>query len=281
MANFEKYLKNFSERYANLLAKQDSNNLHALLKESIPEFNSAESRMVASLHQQKARAYALFAENKEMDRHFEAAVNLIDKSEAWKLYLDWANLYLMHLRMASMQDDKTQQVFSNALQVIQRVSLSSISKDRYAIWAVSSFQGFCELGISTEKKIPNCFKSLDFSPIPLSLVNNPQKIKEFYAHFFKTIAVAIELRDSSFLLKLLKMISIDDATLEADGPLLNKVQQTLNDTMDLRPEFAAEFNFIYSLAPILKTRFPNLNLFIGYLEKQNFGGLHYFFKAIK
>ena len=99
--------------------------------------------------------------------------------------------------------------------------------------------------------------------------------------FFKSIAVAIELRDSKLLLKLLKMISIDDAVIMGEGTLLTKFQQTVNDSMDLRSEFAAEFNFIYALAPVLKSNFPNLNLFISYLEKQNFGGLHYFFKAIK
>jgi len=280
MSNFEKYFKEFNQRYADLLAKQDSNNLHALLKESIPEFDSGESRMVASLHQQKARAYALFAENSEMDRHFEAAVNLINQAEAWKLYLDWANLYLMQLRIPHMQKN-TQAIFENALRIIKRVSISSLKKDRYALWAVSSFQAFCETGLANNKELPGIYKALDFSPIPLSLVNNRQKIKEFYAHFFKSIAVAIELRDEALLLKLLKIISIDDAILMGEGTLLNKFQQTLNDSMDMRPEFAAEFNFIYALAPVLKSNFPNLSLFISYLEDQNFGGLHYFFKAIK
>lgn len=280
MASFEIYLKVFTERYVNLLAKQDSNNLHVLLKEPIPEFDSSESRMVVSLHQQKARAYALFAENIEMDRHFEAAVSLIDQVEAWKLYLDWANLYLMQLRIPELQHS-AQEIFENALQVIKRVSVASLKKDRYALWAVSSFQSFCEMGISKDKELPSVYKTLDYSPIPLSLVNNPQKIKEFYAHFFKSIAVAIEHRDEVLLLKLLKIISIDDAILMGEGTLLSKFQQTLNDSMDMRPEFAAEFNFIYALAPVLNSNFPNLNLFISYLEKQNFGGLHYFFAAIR
>ncbi|RLD37940.1 MAG: hypothetical protein DRI74_05365 [Bacteroidetes bacterium] len=280
MTNFEEYLKDFSKRYADLLAKQDPKKLHLLLKESIPDFDTDESRMVASLHQQKARAYALFAENTEMDRHFEAALKLIDQPESWKLYLDWANLYLMQLRIPSLQGN-SQQIFENALSIIKRVLIDSLKRDRYAIWAVSSFQAFCEVAVSEKKKLPSIYEDLDFSPIPLDLVNNPNKVKEFYAHFFKSIAVAIELRDSEFLMKLLKMISIDDATLMGEGTLLTKFQQTLNDTMDMRPEFAAEFNFIYALAPILKSNFPNLTLFIDYLEKQNFGGLHYFFTAIK
>ncbi|MDA3907425.1 MAG: hypothetical protein PF484_15255 [Bacteroidales bacterium] len=276
MANFEIYLKDFSERYADLLAKQDSNNMHLLLKEPIPEFDSSEGRMVASLHQQKARAYALFAENSEMDRHFEAAVNLIDQVEAWKLYLDWANLYLMQLRVPQLQENP-QLIFENALRIIKRVSLVKLKKDRYALWAVSSFQAFCELAVSTHKSLPSVFETLDFSPIPLSLINNHQKIKEFYAHFFKSIAVAIELRDEVLLLKLLKMISIDDALIMGEATLLNKFQQTLNDSMDMRPEFAAEFSFIYAAAPVLISQFPNLNLFISYIEKQNFGGLLFFY----
>lgn len=280
MSNFEKYFKEFNQRYTDLLAKQDSTNLHALLKEPVPEFDPGESRMVASLHQQKARAYALFAENNEMDRHFEAAVNLIAQAEAWKLYLDWANLYLMQLRVPQMQENSPA-IFENALRIIQRVSIATLKKDRYALWAVSSLQAFCETGLSKDKKLPAIYKTLDYAPIPLSLVNNPQKIKEFYGHLFKSFAVAIELRDERLLMKLLHMISVDDATLIGEGPLLNKFQQTLNDAMDMRPEFAAEFNFIYALAPVLSSYFPNLNLFISYLEKQNYGGLHYFFVAIK
>lgn len=280
MANFEEYLIDFSKHYADLLAKQDSNSLHALLKESIPEFDSHESRLVASLHQQKARAYALFAENNEMDRHFEAALELIDQAESWKLYLDWSNLYLMQLRVPSFQKNATK-IFEDALRIVKRVSITPIRKDRYAVWAVSSFQAFCEVAVSTNKTLPTVYEKLDFSPIPLDLVNNSNKIKEFYAHFFKSIAVAIELRDAPLLLKLLKMISVDDAVIMGEGTLLVKFQQTVNDSMDLRPEFAAEFNLIYILAPVLNVNFPNLNLFIGYLEKQNFGGLHYFFTAIK
>jgi len=195
MSNFEKYFKEFSQRYADLLAKQDSNNLHALLKESIPDFDLSESRMVASLHQQKARAYALFAENTEMDRHFEAAVNLIDQAEDWKLYLDWANLYLMQLRVPELKEN-SKPIFENALRIIKRASATHFKKDRYTLWAVVSFQTFCEIGLAKDKELPAVYKTLDFSPIPLSLINNPQKIKEFYAHFFKSIAVAIELRDS-------------------------------------------------------------------------------------
>jgi hypothetical protein len=280
MSNFEEYLKDFTKRYAELIAKQDSNNLYALLKESIPDFDSSDSRIVASLHQQKARAYALFAENNEMDRHFEAAVNLIDQAEAWKLYLDWANLYLMQLRVPALQEN-TQQIFGNALRIIQRVSKKTLNRDRYALWAVSSFQAFCEVALSENKELPSVFENLDFSPIPLDLVNNSNKVKEFYAHFFKSIAIAIELRDSHLIMKLLKMISIDDATLLGVGTLLTKFQQTVSDTMDMRTEFAAEFNFFYALAPVLKSNLPNFSLFIGYLEKQNVGGLHYFFKAIK
>jgi hypothetical protein len=280
MTNFKEYLSGFTKRYADLLAKQDSNSLHALLKESIPEFDSRESRLVASLHQQKARAYALFGENSEMDRHFEAALKLIDLPESWKLYLDWSNLYLMQLRVPSFQKNATK-IFEDALHIIKRVPITTNRKDRYAIWAVSSFQAFCEVAVSTNKTLPNVYEKLDFSPIPLNLVNNPNKVKEFYAHFFKSIAVAIELRDASLLLKHLKMISVDDDVIMGDGTLLAKFQQTVNDSMDLRPEFAAEFNLIYALAPVLNVNLPNLNLFIGYLEKQNFGGLHYFFKAIK
>lgn len=278
MTNFKEYLKDFSKRYADLLAKQDSNNLYVLLKESIPDFDPSESRIVASLHQQKARAYALFAENSEMDRHFEAAIKLIDQPEAWKLYLDWANLYLMQLRVPSLQENP-QQIFENALGIIKRVSIES--RDRYGIWAISSFQAFCEMATAKGKVLPSVYEELDFSPIPLDLVNNSAKVKEFYAHFFKSIAVAIELRDSQFLLKLLKMISVDDAIIMGEGTLLEKFQQTVSDTMDMRAEFAAEFNFFYTLAPVLKNNLPNLSLFIGYLEKQNFGGLHYFFTAIK
>ncbi len=280
MTNFEEYLKDFSKRYTDLLAKQDSNNLYALLKESIPDFDPSESRMVASLHQQKARAYALFAENNEMDRHFEAAVNLIGQAEAWKLYLDWANLYLMQLRIPSLREN-SQQIFENALSIIKRVSIDSLRRDRYAIWAVSSFQVFCEVAVSENKKLPSIYEDLDFSPIPLDLVNNPNKVKEFYAHFFKSIAIAIELRDARLIMKLLKMISVDDATLLGEGTLLSKFQQTVSDTMDMRAEFAAEFNFFYALAPVLKDNLPNFSLFIGYLEKQNIAGLHYFFTAIK
>ncbi|MDA3907025.1 MAG: hypothetical protein PF484_13215 [Bacteroidales bacterium] len=254
--------------------------MHALLKEAIPEFDSSESRMVASLHQQKARAYALFAENSEMDRHFEAAVNLVDQAEAWKLYLDWANLYLMQLRVPQLQENP-QLIFEDALRIIMRVSLSTLKKDRYALWAVSSFQAFCELAVSTDKSLPSVYETLDFSPIPLDLINKADKIKEFYAHFFKSIAVAIELRDAEFLLKLLKMISVDDATILGEGTLLTKFQQTVSDTMDMRTEFATEFNFFYSLAPVLKSNLPNFSLFIGYLESQNVGGLHFFFTASK
>ncbi|MBN1651150.1 MAG: hypothetical protein JW857_07470 [Bacteroidales bacterium] len=280
MTNFEKYFRAFNQRYADLLAKQDSNNLHTLLNEPIPEFNADESRMVASLHQQKARAFALFAENSDLDRHFEAALKLIDAREHWKIYLDWSNLYLMQLRVPELRE-KAKQSFESALKKISRVQLSLLKKDRFATWAVSSLHAFCQVGLSENKLLPTFYQSLDYSPIPLDLVNNQQKIKEFYAHFFKSIAVAIELRDGELLMKLLKMISVDDAILLGDGTLLSKFQQTLNDTMDMRPEFAAEFNFIYALAPEVKAYFPNLNMFITYLESQNFGGLHYFFKAIK
>ncbi|MFH1001388.1 MAG: hypothetical protein V1783_11185, partial [Bacteroidota bacterium] len=75
--------------------------------------------------------------------------------------------------------------------------------------------------------------------------------------------------------------SIDDSLLHSNEPLLKKFQQILNDTMDLRHEFAEEFNFLFSSAPILKTNLPNFNLYISYLERQNFSGLHYFFTAIK
>jgi len=70
MTTFTSYFQDFNKRYTELLGKQDATNLHLLLNEPIPDFEDQESRMVASLHQQKARAYALFAENKEMDRHF-------------------------------------------------------------------------------------------------------------------------------------------------------------------------------------------------------------------
>ncbi len=279
MTNFEKYLFDFNQRYSDLLAKQDSAKLHKLLAETIPSFDQKESQLVASLHQQKARAYSLFAENSEMDRHFEAAIKLVSEVDSWKLYLDWASLYFMQLRIPQIQENP-QPVFEKALGIIKRVTLSTLKKDRFAIWAVSSFRAFCEVGLAEDKKLPNVYNTLDYSPMPLSLVNNPQKIKEFYAHFFKSIAVAIELLDSNLLLKLLKIISIDDSILIGQEPLLTKFQQILNDNMDLRPEFASEFNFLYAMTPILKSYFPNFSLYISYLEKQNLGGLHYFFKAM-
>jgi len=205
---------------------------------------------------------------------------LISTKENWKLYLDWANLYLMQLRVPQMQD-QANQIFESALQIIERVDSANLKKDRYADWAITSFKAFCELALMSNKTKPIIYSEMDFSEIPLGVVNDAQKGKEFYAHFFKSIVLAVELRDSNLLMKLLKMISVDDATLMGDGTLLAKFQQTLNDTMDLRPEFAAEFNLLYALAPVLKIQFPNWNLFVSYLESQNHGGLHYFFKAIK
>lgn len=280
MSDFKEYLINFNKRYSDFLVSQDSNSLHKLLKEAIPGFNSGENRLVASLHQQKARAYSLFAENTEMDRHFEAAINLIGKNESWKLYIDWANLYFMQLRIPEKQKNPNP-AFENALNILKRIQLSTLKKDRFALWSVASFQSFCELTLSTNKTIPLIYKSLDFNPVPINLLNDKTKLKEFYAHFFKSIAIAIELRDSELMMKLLKMISIDDSLLHSNEPLLKKFQQILNDTMDLRHEFAEEFNFLFSSAPILKTNLPNFNLYISYLERQNFSGLHYFFTAIK
>lgn len=280
MSDFNAYFQDFNQRYADLLAKQDSNNLHKLLQEPVPDFDMNEHRLVASLHQQKARAYSLFAENNEMDRHFEAAINLVDDAESWKLLLDWANLYIMQLRVPALQEN-SESIFEQAQAIIHRADISLIRKDRYAVWAITSLSAFCELALAKTTVLPKVYQTLDYSPIPLSIINNPLKAKEFYAHFFKNIVVAIELRDLVLLNRLLKMISVDDATLMGEGTLLLKFQQTLKDAMDMRAEFAAEFNFIYGLAPVLKTRFPNLNLFISYLESQNLGGLHYFFKAIK
>ncbi|MBN2236429.1 MAG: hypothetical protein JW729_02645 [Bacteroidales bacterium] len=279
MTHFESYFKDFTERYSNLLAKQDSSNLHLLLQEAIPTFNSTEKQLVASLHQLKARAYSLFAENKEMNRHFEAAVQLLDTSENWKLYLDWANLYLMQLRIFE-NDHEVKACFTNALSVVNRVNLTTLKKDVYATWAVRSIQHFCMLALAEKKELPVTYKTLDYSPLPLSVINNSQLGKEFYAHFFKNIALAIELRDAKFLEKLLKVISIDDATLLSNANLLNKFQQITNDIMDLRPEFAAEFNFLFSSSNRFKAFLPNFHLFISYLQTQNAGGLYYFFTAM-
>lgn len=279
MTAFQDYFNQFTIRYADLLAKQDSKALHKLLLEPVPVFQSGDSRLAAALHQQKARAYALFGENNEMDRQFEAASKLLMPKEQWMLFVDWANLYILQLRIAS-DSEQVNQLFDKAYAIMQRVDLSRIKKDRYGQWAVVSLLAFCAHGSKKAKSYPQLYNTLNYTVLPVQLLNNPQENKVFFAHFFKSIVLAIEFRDSAFLLKLLKMISVDDALMYGTGTLFAKFQQTINDTMDLRPEFAADFNLIYDLAPKLSTQFPNLHLFMGYLEKQNITAINYLFKAM-
>ena len=61
---------------------------------------------------------------------------------------------------------------------------------------------------------------------------------------------------------MLKVISIDDQTLYGEKNLFRLFWATMNQTFDLRPEFAEGFNSLYNQRADLTPSFPNLKYFL-------------------
>lgn len=239
-------------------------------------------REYAQIKELRAKAFTLFGQFMDADVEYREGLELCEKNQQCEYMINWA---LSNLTLLSITNDPKEYVptLRQGLKLLDEAekSASSYVSEEYALLTIANVKAFFLILIEENDLARSCYNQCDFKPIPVQTYNDKNAMQMVFANYFKGLSVAIELQDKDLLMKLMRVISIDDGVLYGDHNLFKKFYVMMMDAFDTRSEFGAEFDNIFRLMGKVEKAFPNLKEFMQLIAKPDFEKLDKMFATFK
>lgn len=276
MIDFESFYRQFSSQLEEARRTKNHQQFQKLLHVVEPDWKKPEQALYVDYCLTKAGVFALFGDNLDMDDWMMKALQFCQEEERTSLFMKWMQFYW--LQSGAIDNQSIIQANFSALFNVASQALD-FEKEVYNRYAFLSVRFFVLAALGKHGELEAEMKQVKFEDVPAKLMQNPNKLQHFYTHIYKMIIAALEIRSEALVFKILQMISIDDMLMASKAPLFRKFNTVIMDTVDMRPEFAADFNFFYQMRKKWAGFLPNFSLFTMMIEEENIKGLDFFFKG--
>lgn len=275
---YDKLIKLYEEG----IAKSDSKLMQAFLSDNTYKLLHADKAYYLQILQLRSGAYTLFGELQNAGKQYADGYDSCVDSSKWIYSYNWALVYITELSL-DRGEDKLKQSFYSAIEVLEK-SLSVLPHNNntpYYKLAINNLKAFMHLCVGDLSAAKATMYTSEFVPIPISDYNDKEALQFLFAHFTKGIAVAVELKDETLLMNMLKVIAVDDELMMGDTSLFNKFYSILVNTFDMRPEFIMEFNSLYRIKDKFGKYLPRFAEFLTLVGGQKNDELESFFTEFK
>lgn len=274
--------KELCEKFEQGKSKRDAEVLRSFLNDDrIIGFRGQQPEYL-HLRSLRAEAFTLFGHYLKASREYQLGVGYAPSDKKWEFLLQQSEMLLWHL-IARQSTDETSDIFLKCEKMLDK-TMENIPAGKDKIFqqiTVAGLNAFLKgLNQQTKEGI-SILKKMYFLPVPIPQYNDKNKLIILFRHFFMGMAVAIEAKDRQLLLQMLKVISIDDQTLYGEKNLFRLLWETMNQTFDMRPEFAEGFNQLFNQRAHLSPAYPNLRYFLDSVGAQIHTALDLFFSEFK
>ena len=278
----ESVYKELCQKFEQGKSRQDARILQAFLNdERIIDFRGNKPQYI-QLRAFRAETFAMFGQYLKASREYQMAVSYAPSAGQWELMLQQGSMLLWQL-IAKRQANNQQDISLRSSNILAK-AMENIPAGKNKVFhqlTIAGLQSFLNgLNEQTEEAV-RLLKKMAFLPVPIPQYNNKQDLVVLFRHYFMGMAVAIEAKDRQLLLKMLKVISIDDETLYGEKNLFRLLWETINQTFDMRPEFAEGFNNLYNQRANLAPAYPNLRYFLDSVGAGMYTTLDLFFSEFK
>lgn len=267
------------ELYNKGIQSKDPKVIREFLNNNSVELLKDEARFYLEILQLRAASFSLFGELNEAGDEYRKGYSSCSTSGKWVYGLNWALQFMAEFSFKRGKE-KVQEAMNNGIIVLDQ-ALIDLPFDKYRDFyylCLSNVRAFMLLNSDRREEALRSYDDCRFTPVPIAEYNDKESLQILFAHFTKGIAVAIELKDYDLLMNLMKVISIDDQTLESDGSLFRVFYETLVSAFDMRAEFITEFNAMFKIKETLENTTPHFAEFLSLIGEQDLDKLDLFFQ---
>ncbi|PKQ61591.1 hypothetical protein BZG02_15505 [Labilibaculum filiforme] len=279
MKETEKIYQSLLEMYKNGIQSKEPKKIREFLNDNSVELLKEDARFYLEILQLRAASFSLFGELNEAGEEYRKGYASCSTSGKWVYGLNWA---LQFMAEFSFKRDKAKihEAMNNGIKVLDQ-ALIDLPFDKYRDFyflCLSNVKAFMLLNSDRKEEALASYANCKFIPVPIPEYNDKESLQVLFAHFTKGIAVAIELKNYDLLMNLMKVISIDDQTLNAEGSLFRIFYETLVSAFDMRAEFITEFNAMFKIKDVLVKTTPHFARFLDLIGEQDLDKLDLFFQ---
>ncbi|WP_372751330.1 hypothetical protein [Labilibaculum sp.] len=279
MQNKEQVYRSLIDMYNTGIQSKDPKQIRNFLNNKSVELLKDEPRFYLEILQLRAASFSLFGELNEAGEEYRKGYESCSTSGKWVYGLNWALQFMAEFSF-KRGSEKIEEAMNNGIQVLNQ-ALTDLPFDKYRDFyylTLTNVKAFMLLNSGKKEEALQSYADCKFIPVPIPEYNDKESLQILFAHFTKGIAVAIELKNYDLLMNLMKVISIDDQTLNAEGSLFRIFYETLVSAFDMRAEFITEFNAMFKIKAELGTSSPHFAEFLGLIGEQDLDKLDLFFK---
>jgi len=274
--------KELCEKFKQGKSRQDAQTLQSFLNDDrVIDFRGKQPEYV-HLRSLRAEALAMFGQYLKASREYQLTVSYAPPSTKWELLFQQGSMLVWHL-IAEKETDKPSDIFLKCEKTLNK-AMENIPAGKDKVFhqiTATGLQAFLKGLNNQPEKGVSILKKINFLPVPIPQYNDKNELTILFRHFFMGMAVAIEAKDRQLLSQMLKVISIDDQTLYGEKNLFRLLWETMNQTFDMRPEFAEGFNLLYNQRAHLSPTYPNLRYFLDSVGAGMHTALDLFFSEFK
>ena len=254
--------KELCEKFELGKSRKDAGILQAFLNDDrVLDFRKQPNEYV-HLRALRANAYSMFGQFLKASREYQMAAVHALSSKQWETLFLQGSMLLLHLIISKAKDTETDIALRCGKVLNKAMTSVPAGKDKvFHQLTVAGLKAFLQGMNGQMDEAVNTLKKMTFLPFPVPQYNDKNELTILFRHFFIGMAVAIESKDRQLLFQMLKVISIDDQALYGEKNFFRLFWATMNQTFDLRPEFAEGFNSLYNQRANLAPSFPNLRYF--------------------
>jgi len=274
--------KELCEKFEQGKSRRDARVLQSFLNDDrVINFRGQQPEYL-HLRSLRAEALAMFGHYLKASREYQLAVSYASSSVKWEFLVQQSFMLLWHLITSQSTNDQSD-IFLKCQKTLDK-AMEKVPAGKDKIFqqiTVAGLNAFLKgLNQQTSEGV-SLLKKMNFLPVPIPQYNDKNELVIFFRHFFMGMAVAIEAKDRQLLFQMLKVISIDDQTLYGEKNLFRLLWETMNQTFDMRPEFAEGFNQLFNQRNHLSPAYPNLRYFLDNVGAGMHTALDLFFSEFK
>ncbi len=279
MKEKEKIYQSLIEMYNSGIQSKDPKKIREFLNNDSVELLKDDARFYLEVLQLRAASFSLFGELNEAGEEYRKGYTSCSTSGKWVYGLNWALQFMAEFSF-NRGKEKIHEAMNNGIKVLDQ-ALIDLPFDKYRDFyylCISNVKAFMLLNVNKKDEALQVYEDCKFIPVPIPEYNDKESLQVLFAHFTKGIAVAIELKDYDLLMNLMKVISIDDNTLQSEGSLFAIFYETLVSSFDMRAEFITEFNAMFKIKDVLESTTPHFSKFLTLIGEQDLDKLDQFFQ---
>lgn len=274
--------KELCEKFEQGKSKRNAEVLRSFLNDDrIIDFRGQHTEYL-HLRSLRAKAFTLFGHYLKGSREYQLTVPYAPQARKWEFLLQQGSMLLWHL-ITTPSTDEASDISLKCEKTLDKAMVNvPAGKDKiFQQITVAGLTAFLKgLNQQTSEGV-SLLKKMNFLPVPIPQYNDKNELVILFRHFFMGMAVAIEAKDRQLLIKMLKVISIDDQTLYGEKNLFRLLWETMDQTFDMRPEFAEGFNQLFNQRAHLSPAYPNLRYFLDSVGAGMHTALDLFFSEFK